>query len=236
MTITFVYKWIHIPTSKWYIGSRTANGCHPSDGYICSSKIVQKMVLENPSEWERKIISTGMPLDMIKLEHTLLDTLDAKNDPQSFNQHNGNSKLFVTGMIRIYKESVNAYIQPEELTFYESFGWKQGMSLKTKEKMISNHADFSKEKNPMFGKNRQGEKSRFYGKHHNEESKKSIGDARRGMESPNKGKFGAVHPAFGSMKSKECRDLISKKLKGRIPWNKGKKSTKIKLINELKIK
>ena len=29
----FVYKWTHIPTQKWYVGSRTAKGCHQADGY-----------------------------------------------------------------------------------------------------------------------------------------------------------------------------------------------------------
>jgi hypothetical protein len=41
-TIAYVYKWTHIPTSKWYVGSRTAPGCHPDDGYICSSKLIKE--------------------------------------------------------------------------------------------------------------------------------------------------------------------------------------------------
>ena len=35
-TVAYVYKWIHIPTGKWYIGSRTRVGSHPDDGYYCS--------------------------------------------------------------------------------------------------------------------------------------------------------------------------------------------------------
>ena len=35
-TQAFLYKWTHIPTQKWYVGSRTAVGCHIDDGYICS--------------------------------------------------------------------------------------------------------------------------------------------------------------------------------------------------------
>lgn len=31
MNIPFLYIWIHLPTKKWYIGSRTAKNCHPSE-------------------------------------------------------------------------------------------------------------------------------------------------------------------------------------------------------------
>lgn len=92
-TQAFVYKWTHIPTSKWYIGSRTSVGCHPDDGYICSSKIVKPMILESKNEWTREIIATGAPEEMRALEYTLLETLNAKDDPNSFNLHNGNGKI-----------------------------------------------------------------------------------------------------------------------------------------------
>lgn len=95
-TVAFVYKWCHIPSNKWYIGSRTATGCHPNDGYICSSKIVKPLILEHPSEWVREIIATGSQEEMLALESSLLQQLDAKNDPMSFNAHNncGDYKVF----------------------------------------------------------------------------------------------------------------------------------------------
>ena len=40
-TQAFLYKWTHIPTQKWYVGSRTAVGCHideGSNGWIFQSK------------------------------------------------------------------------------------------------------------------------------------------------------------------------------------------------------
>jgi hypothetical protein len=88
-TIAFVYKWTHIPTLKWYIGSRTSKGCNPDDGYICSSKIVKPMIQSNPTEWKREIIETGTSADMWDLEYEMLELLDAKNDSRSFNQTNG---------------------------------------------------------------------------------------------------------------------------------------------------
>jgi hypothetical protein len=96
---SFVYKWIHLPTGKWYIGSRTAKGCHPEDGYISSSQLIKPLIKKNPTEWKREIIETGSPKEMIKLETTLLESLDAKNNPMSFNQHNGDGKFTRTGVV-----------------------------------------------------------------------------------------------------------------------------------------
>jgi hypothetical protein len=95
---SFVYKWTHLPTGKWYIGSRTAKGCHPDDGYISSSQLVKPLVKQSPAEWQREIIQTGYPSEMIKLETILLESLDAKNNPMSFNQHNGDGKFTRTGV------------------------------------------------------------------------------------------------------------------------------------------
>ena len=95
---SFVYKWIHLPTGKWYIGSRTAKGCHLADGYISSSQLIKPLIKQNPTEWKREIIKTGSPEEMIKLETTLLESLDAKHNPMSFNQHNGDGKFTRTGV------------------------------------------------------------------------------------------------------------------------------------------
>ena len=71
-TIAFVYKWTHLPTMKWYIGSRTAEGCHPGDGYLCSSKYVKPLINGKIENWKREIISTGSPKEMRFLEEEIL--------------------------------------------------------------------------------------------------------------------------------------------------------------------
>jgi len=88
MTQAFVYKWIHKPTGMWYIGSRTAEGCHINDGYICSSTTVKPMIEQNPDEWERSILHTGMPKEMRKMETRLLTESNAMNNLMSFNRNN----------------------------------------------------------------------------------------------------------------------------------------------------
>lgn len=97
-TTAYLYKWVHLPTGKWYIGSRTAQGCHPNDGYICSSKTVKPLILENAQAWRREVLCVGDPEYILKLEADVLIMLDAKNDPQSYNLHNGDGKFTTRGV------------------------------------------------------------------------------------------------------------------------------------------
>ena len=97
MTQAFVYHWQELSTNKWYIGSRIRKGCHPNDGYICSSKIVRPLIKATPSNWKRTIIAVGEPNDMLNFEITLLKLLNAKNDLQSYNLHNQDKKFSYAG-------------------------------------------------------------------------------------------------------------------------------------------
>jgi hypothetical protein len=85
----FVYIWTYLPTGHWYIGSRTAYGCHPKDGYISSSDIVIEGVSLSPDDWKREILDTGSVQQMLDLELFLLEQLNARDDMLSLNQTNG---------------------------------------------------------------------------------------------------------------------------------------------------
>ena len=93
----FVYRWNQKSTGKWYIGSRTAKGCHVNDGYTCSSKIVKPLIESNPEGWSREILAMGESKFMVQVEAEILQELDAKSDPNSFNLHNGDGKFSNTG-------------------------------------------------------------------------------------------------------------------------------------------
>jgi hypothetical protein len=101
--IAYVYKWTHLPSMKWYIGSRTNKRAHPDDGYLCSSRIVKPMLIENISEWRREILATGPSKEMRCLEAEILTIFDAKNDGRSFNQHNGDGNFSTIGMVPFNK-------------------------------------------------------------------------------------------------------------------------------------
>lgn len=97
-TIPFVYKWTEISTGMWYIGARFATGCHPDDGYICSSKIVKPKILSNPSDWVREILAVCESPAMAQTrESEILLEVNAAKDPQSYNQTNGDGKFHRCG-------------------------------------------------------------------------------------------------------------------------------------------
>lgn len=98
-TIPYIYKWTHVPTGRWYIGSKIRKGWNPArhEEYICSSKIVKPMVLANRNEWVYEILHTGEATYIALLETEILTMLDAKSDLMSFNQHNGDGLYSRTG-------------------------------------------------------------------------------------------------------------------------------------------
>jgi hypothetical protein len=111
--IAYVYKWTQLSTGKWYIGGRTKIGCHPDDGYICSSRYVKPLILANPTDWVRRIIGTGT-IEQVKIkEAELLRFFDARFNPVSFNLHNGDGKFTTAGKIlgsrsRAVKDAISA--------------------------------------------------------------------------------------------------------------------------------
>ena len=88
MEQAYVYKWTHLPSLMWYVGSRTSKNAHPDDGYICSSKIVKPLIQATPEEWSREIIDVGTRQAMKELEAEILQLFDAAADPRSFNKNN----------------------------------------------------------------------------------------------------------------------------------------------------
>ena len=197
-TIAYVYKWTHIPTLKWYVGSRTAKGCYPDDGYICSSKIVKPMIESNPSEWRREIIAIGDKIEMRELEYEILTCLQAAQDVRSFNQYNGSgpwrtlgSKMSEEHKRKISESNKGRVVSEEQ---------KQTHSKKLKGRKLS------KEHKRKIS---EGNKGRIF----SEEHRKNI----------SKNKIGEKNPAFGKSirkgipHTKEVKELLSQKNKGRIP-------------------
>ena len=124
MEKAFVYKWVHLPTLKWYIGFHNGK----SRNYVCSSKLVKAHILKNPNEWNRDIIQYGSELEMFQLESLILQILDAKNDPRSFNGHNNDGEKFNT--IGRTKEFMSAEEIHNRKTAAKLRGWVSGLLLR----------------------------------------------------------------------------------------------------------
>jgi hypothetical protein len=148
---SFVYKWTHLPTLMWYVGSHTGD---VDDGYICSSKYVKPLVEGCKDEWVREIVDTGTTVEMLHLEEEILVTLDAKNDPRSFNRNNlvmrkdGSS---VKGKKRVHLNDIQIFVTVDELPLFLEQGWQQGWSEKSIQKFKDSVPDYSGSNNPMYG-------------------------------------------------------------------------------------
>lgn len=187
-TQAFVYRWTELSTGKWYIGSRTAEGCHPGDGYLCSSKQVAPLIESTRNNWTREILCVGYPEDMLELECRLLATLDAKNDPMSYNQHNGDGKFTTTGMTP----------------------WNKGKRI-PRNKPAWN----SGKKCPEHSERMKGRVPPNKGKAMSEEQKIKISAARKGKPSPKKGLPGAPStPEANAKRSAKLKGRVSP-MKGR---------------------
>ena len=178
----FVYKWTHLPTLKWYIGSRTAQGCSPDDGYICSSKKVKPLIESAQTEWSRDIIANGSPADMLDLETTLLELFDAKNDLRSYNQHNGDGRFTTTGLPAHNKGKKQPRGTPS---------WNSGKP------------------NPEHSAKMKGKPAHNKGIPMSEEQKKKIALTRKGQPSPKKGKPGV--PSTPEANAKRSETLKGRK-------------------------
>jgi len=131
----FVYKWTHLPSLKWYVGSRTARGCHPNDGYICSSRTVKPMIESNPDQWRRDIIATGTSKEMREFEQEILIIFDAVHEPRSFNRSNGGGRGIIEKHTETAKEKIRQYqlanSKGEKNHMYGKPAWNKGISKKT---------------------------------------------------------------------------------------------------------
>ena len=89
-TIPYLYKWTQISTGMWYIGSKSQQGWNPKrhEKYICSSKLVKPLILENRNDWYYEILVIGEASYIRKLETDYLSLLDAKNNSMSYNRSN----------------------------------------------------------------------------------------------------------------------------------------------------
>jgi ribosomal protein S27AE len=188
--IAFVYKWTHLPTGRWYIGSRTANGCHPDDGYICSSKRIKPLIQQNPLEWEREIIQTGTPGEMIILETQLLESTDAKNNEMSFNQHNGDGKFIRTGVevsteTRRKRSESNAKNHPGRGKPSPNKGAVASEETRKKQslaKLGKKRLPFTEETKAKLSESKRGDRNPHYGKITSDEVKQKISDSLKGIK------------------------------------------------------
>ena len=193
-TYAYVYKWTELSTRRWYIGSRTKHGCNPADGYICSSRIVKPLIESNQTNWIRTVLCIGHAVDMLALETALLTLVDAKNDPLSYNQHNGDGKFSTAGVTPWNKGAGRPIGKPS---------WNKGLTK-------DNNLSMAKMSAKLVGREAHNK-----GKPMSEEMKLQKSNTMKGRPSSKKGKPGTPQTAEANAKR-------SATLKGRISPMKGR--------------
>lgn len=139
MNEAFAYCWTDHLTNKLYVGWHKGQ---PDDGYVCSSKYMKEQYLKRANDFTRQIIAIGSSKDITKLETAILQSVDAKNDSQFYNLHNGDG---------FYRFGTLTEKHIEKLKGPKTEAHKKAMSL--------NHADFSGRNNPMYGRSAIKEKN-----------------------------------------------------------------------------
>lgn len=213
MTQAYLYKWTELSTGKWYIGSRTSRGCHPGDGYICSSKTVKPLIQANPQNWEREILVISTPEYIRQLEVDYLTTLDAGRDPKSYNLNNGGSpKRFKGGPWNKGKTYTYEELMGEETAQEVKQKISKSLKGKTYEELLGNdRAKTRKQKtiNRLSGKTYE----EIMGKEKAAEVKNKFSLDRKGKTSVLKGK--TWDEIYGPERAQELRNIRSQQRKGK---------------------
>ena len=183
-TLAFLYKWTHIPTQKWYGGSRTAKGCHPDDGYICSSIGVRQMIINDRANWVREILVVGEPRYIRMLEGEYLTALNAQADPVSYNGHNAKSEWHRTGK-------------------------PQSDATKKKLAAINTGKHHSDKTKAQMSIDRTGAGNSFFGKSHSAETCAHLAAINTGTTRPDEVKAKIAVTLTGTTRPDEVKDKIA---------------------------
>lgn len=183
MNDAFVYCWTDHKTRMLYVGSRKGT---PTDGYICSSKIMLQEYGNRPKDFSREILAIGEFSDMRKFEEIILKSVNARYNDDFYNQHNSDGKFTLLNHTENSKKLIGNAIRGNKRPDLIKRN-KLGHSSETKSKISENHIDVSGEYNPMYGKKHNNEsiekmKLARKGKGNNpksEETKRKMSEARR---------------------------------------------------------
>lgn len=102
----FLYCWTNTQTNKIYVGVHKGT---PEDGYVCSSKTMLEEYRKTPHFFSRKIVAKGTFPDMISLESSILQTVNAAKNPDYYNRNNNNSDFFCEGHSKETREKMSAF-------------------------------------------------------------------------------------------------------------------------------
>lgn len=178
----YLYKLTQKSTGKWYVGSRTAKNCKPNEGYICSSRHVKPLYLENPADWAREILVIGPAAYIRELEYKYLTALNARLDKMSFNLHNGDGKFTTAGKVMAPKDMSHLFtlenLQKKSLSNKKA--WAAGLCNHRKKMFGDDNPSRRPDVREKISAALTGlQGGRMTGKKHSEETKQKMAAARK---------------------------------------------------------
>ena len=241
---SFVYLWYDSRNKMFYLGKHKGT---PDDGYTHSSSIWEHFSSDSvPEGVKRRVLIYGSDKDMYELETKLLLNRKEKCWDRYYNAN-------IRGDFYRPPESYTPHTEETKRKMSEGHKGKK-LTEKTKRKISearlgTKHTEEAKRK---IGESKLGEKNHNYGKKQTEETKRKMSEAKLGkklteetkrkisksslgkkhteetkrkMSEDRLGKYG--HWNKGRIVTEETKKKLSEALKGRVPWNKGKKTYKI---------
>jgi len=191
MNEAFVYCWTDHSNEKLYVGIHKGA---PTDGYVCSSKVMLREYKERPNDFSRQIVAEGTWLDCVSLERAILESVNAAKNPDYYNQHNSN------GFVSEFTPEIREKIGKTKRGNKDNVGrWK------------------SRETRQLISKNRKGKcvgvDNPMHGKTHTPEAKLKISEAA-------KKRTGENNPMFGKKRADVSKRNVQKS-KGTHWYNNG---------------
>ena len=121
--VAFVYLWSDAKTNRKYIGVHKGS---VNDGYVCSSTVMMAEYKQRPADFTREILFEGSRAECYAKEHELLKEVNARYNPDYYNQTNGGEKwylptppkVFVEQTIVLFRGTV-VYHGAETMQFHE---------------------------------------------------------------------------------------------------------------------
>jgi hypothetical protein len=150
--VPFFYVVTHKITKKRYAGIKYSIGCHPNDlwiSYFTSSNFIHQIIkMEGKNIFDFQVRKTFNSItECQKYENRFLKRINAANNENWYNKHNGGKNfLYVKpGRIWVNNNKTQTLIDPAELNLYLSNGYALGMfeHLKTQR---ANHTHSCKDR------------------------------------------------------------------------------------------
>jgi len=201
---SFVYCWTDHKTQKLYVGVHKGS---PTDGYVCSGKLMLEEHSTRADDFTRQIIAEGIWENCVSLERAILRSVDARNNEEYYNQHNGN------GQINLVSHSEEARKKMSKARKGEKGYW---FGKKRSEEAVKKMAA-TKRARGQFDENHP-----MRGKKHSEEAKKKMSKAHKGTKASKKTKQLLSSQRFGrSWWNDGNRNKFAHNSPGP-EWNKGR--------------